>query len=402
LLSPFKVAMNLSLRILFWIAAVGTITSTIYLLMVITAAVRFWLRRRRDDHAGDFIPPLSVLKPLHGAEPGLEKNLETFFEQDYPTYQPDFELLFCARHESDEGLRLARAVGARYPQMQARYLTCGEPEYPNAKMYSLAVMAEAARNEHMATSDADARIERDLLRRAVQSLADPKLALASCLYLGTADVPNLATQLDAVGKSVEMGSGVLVADMVEGGTKFALGVLVVQRRKAFYDAGGYTDLGQYQAEDYVMGKRLAEQGQRVIMAPQVIRLVVPRTSFAASWRNQLRWMQSTRRSRPLGHLGTGLTFSLPFGIAGLLWGVLGGQPELGAMWLLGSCANRWIQAGVMLKALGESKWVWQALIYPLRDLLGSVIWFMSYMPAKVHYHGGKYLITAEGRYKQVP
>jgi len=396
-LAAFKVAMSLFLRILFWIAAIGTITSTIYLLMVVVAALRFWRRRLRDDRAGDFLPSLSVLKPLHGTEPGLEKNLETFFQQDYP----DFELLFCARHETDEGLRLAKTVGAKYPQVQARYLTCGEPEYPNAKMFSLAVMAEAARYEHIVTSDADARVERDLLRRVVQSLADPKLALASCLYLGTADVPNFATQLDAVGKSVEMGAGVLVADMVEGGTKFALGVLVAQRRKAFYDAGGYEDLGQYQAEDYVMGKRLAEQGQGVIMAPQVIRLVVPKTSFGVSFRNQLRWMQSTRRSRPWGHLGTGLTFSLPFGVFGLLWGVLAGRPELGVLWFLGSCMNRWIQAGVMLKALGEPKWIWQTIIYPLRDLLGSLIWFVSYLPAKVHYHGGHYLITTDGRYKHV-
>jgi ceramide glucosyltransferase len=204
-----------------------------------------------------------------------------------------------------------------------------------------------------------------------------------------------------VGKSVEMGSGVLVADMVEGGTKFALGVLVVQRKRAFDDAGGCDDLGQYQAEDYVMGKRLAEQGQGVIMAPQVIRLVVPETSFGTSFRNQLRWMQSTRRSRPAGHLGTGLTFSLPFGLIGLLWGVLAGRPGIGLMWLLVSCLNRWIQAGVMLKGLGETRWLWQTIIYPVRDLLGSVIWFASYLPAKVHYHGGHYLITPDGRYKQI-
>jgi ceramide glucosyltransferase len=393
--------MSLFLRILFWVAVVGTVTSTIYLLMVIVAATRFWRRRRRDDRAGDFLPPLSVLKPLHGTEPDLEGNLESFFEQDYPEFQPEFELLFCARHETDEGLQLARRVGARYPQVKVQYVTCGEPEYPNAKMYSLAVMAKAAQYEHIVTSDADARIDRSLLRRAVQSLADPKMAVASCLYLGTADVPNLATRLDAVGKSVEMGSGVLVADLVEGGTKFALGVLVVQRKRAFDDAGGCDDLGQYQAEDYVMGKRLAEQGQGVIMAPQVIRMVLPETSFKVSFRNQLRWMQSTRRSRPAGHLGTGLTFSVPFGLAGLLWGVLAGRPGIGLVWLLASCVNRWIQAGVMLKALGETGWIRQTMIYPLRDLLGSVIWFASYLPAKVHYHGGHYLITPDGRYKHI-
>ena len=101
--------MSLLLQILFWVAVVGTVTSGIYCLMVVVAAVRFGLRRRRVDHAGPFMPPVSVLKPLHGIEPGLERSLETFFEQEYP----EFELLFCARHETDEGLKTARRVGER-------------------------------------------------------------------------------------------------------------------------------------------------------------------------------------------------------------------------------------------------------------------------------------------------
>ena len=109
--------MRIVLHILFWVAAVGSVTSSIYCGMVVAAAVRFGLRRRREERAAaDFLPPVSVLKPLHGTEPGMERNLETFFEQDYP----EFELLFCARHETDEGLQLARRVGARYPHVDAR------------------------------------------------------------------------------------------------------------------------------------------------------------------------------------------------------------------------------------------------------------------------------------------
>ena len=109
--------MSLLLQILFWVAMCGTVTSTIYCLMVIAAAVRFGVRKRREDRAAaTFLPAVSVLKPLHGMEPGLEQNIESFFEQDYP----EFELLFCARQESDEGLRLARRVGARYPQVDAQ------------------------------------------------------------------------------------------------------------------------------------------------------------------------------------------------------------------------------------------------------------------------------------------
>jgi ceramide glucosyltransferase len=382
------------LNILFCLAILGSVTSTIYTGMVTVAALGFGARRRRAQAADTtFLPPLSVLKPLHGREPNLDKNLVTFFEQDYPA---EFEILFMARHDGDAGLQLAREIGARYPQVDARYLTSGEPLFPNPKMYSLALLSEQAKHEHLITSDADARVAKDYLRRCVQPLEDPALALSSCMYLGITDDTSLATQLEAVGKSVEMGAGVLVSSMLEG-TKFALGVTMALRRQSFYDAGGYEDIGQYHAEDYILGKRLADQGKGVIMSPHVIRLVVPLTTLAESLRNQLRWMQSTRRSRPAGHLGTGLTFAMPFGVLGLIWGIAAGRPLLGLLWLLAMCINRWIKAGIMLTALGEESWVYQTWIYPLRDLLGSLIWVGSYLPLHMYYHGATYVLTPEGR-----
>ena len=63
--------MSLLLRILFFVAMCGTVTSTIYCLMVIVAAVRFGVQKRREDRAETtFLPPVSVLKPLHGSEQG--------------------------------------------------------------------------------------------------------------------------------------------------------------------------------------------------------------------------------------------------------------------------------------------------------------------------------------------
>src|ERR1700742_4746383 len=138
--------MHIALRVLFWVAAVGSVTSTIYCGMAVVAAARFALRRRREELVPeDFLPRLSVLKPVHGTEPGMERNFERFFEQDYP----EFELLFCARHDTDEGLRLARRVGERYPQVNARFVTCGEPmpKFHNAKVFSLAKLNAEAKND---------------------------------------------------------------------------------------------------------------------------------------------------------------------------------------------------------------------------------------------------------------
>ncbi|HEX3570325.1 MAG TPA: glycosyltransferase [Acidobacteriaceae bacterium] len=389
--------MNFVLRTMFYGALAGTVTSTIYCGMVIVGAVRFARRKRREERApADFLPPVSVLKPLHGTEPDLEENIKRFFVIDYPEY----EVLFCARHDTDIGLQLAKRIAAEYPEVRVRFLTCGEPRYPNAKMWSLTALAQAATYDTLVTSDADARVSGDYLRRMAQELADPKRELASCLYVGRTN-GGFAAQLDAVGKSVEMSGGIFVADLVEGGTKFALGVSMVLRRGAFLKAGGYEDLGQYYAEDFVLGNRLAQQGHGVRMANYVVRLMVLPQGFRESFRDQLRWMKSTRRSRPAGHLGTGLTYAVPFGLLGLLWGICGGYPLTGLLWLLGTCINRWLMAAVMLAALEDEERTKPILIYPLRDLLGFVVWVASYIGSTASYHGGTYSIRPDGRFQRV-
>jgi ceramide glucosyltransferase len=389
--------MSLFLRILFYVALAGTVTSTIYCGMVLVGAIRFARRKRREERTPlEFLPPVSVLKPLHGTEPDLEENLRRFFQLDYPEY----ELLFCARHADDVGLKTAQRVAAEYPEVRARFLTCGEPQFPNAKMWSLAMLAEAATYETLATSDADARVTPDYLTRFVQELADPKRDLASCLYIGRTS-GGFAAQLDAVGKSVEMSGGIFVADMVEGGTRFALGVSMILRREAFAKAGGYEDLGQYYAEDFVLGQRIAAAGGGVRMANYVVRLMVLPQSLRASFTDQSRWMKSTRRSRPAGHLGTGMTYAVPFGVLGLAWGVASGHAMLGLLWLLGTCINRWVMAAVVLWALGDEQAGKPTLIYPLRDLLGFAVWVASYMGSRMRYHGGAYSLGVGGRFEAV-
>src|ERR1035441_10175218 len=106
--------------VLFGLACFGVVTSSVFAGMVLWAVPRF-LRERRAALAAlaarpGFTPPLTLLKPVHGAEPGLEAHLATFFEQDYPEY----EILFCARSADDARLETARRVAARYPNTPAR------------------------------------------------------------------------------------------------------------------------------------------------------------------------------------------------------------------------------------------------------------------------------------------
>ena len=387
-------------RVLFSLAVIGTVTSAIFCGLTLVAAARFGRRKRHAERTPPlFTPPISLLKPLHGAEPGLRESIESFFGQDYPS---PYEILFCARCEDDAGLRIAREIAALHPEQPVRVIICGDPQFPNPKMFSLSVMSEAASYPHFITSDADARVSRDYLLRCVQSIAPGHtehgrpVELASCLYLGHVDRGGLFTHLDAAGKSVEMGSGVLVADMLNG-TDFALGVTMILQRQAFLDAGGYAELGNHWAEDFVLGHRLHALGRGVEMSTHIIKLIVADLGAARSFRDQLRWMQSTRRSRPWGHLGTGLTFAMPFGLLGFAVEAARGAWPGALLFLAVAILNRMLQAYGMLRVLGSERTGFYTLIYPLRDLLGFVVWCCSYLPADTRYHGTRFRIMPNGR-----
>ena len=97
-------------------ALTGTISSTVYLGMALVASVRNLRRARVQSRAvasvdATVLPMVSIFKPLHGAEPRLEQNLESFFLQDYPA----FEIVFGCRNSSDAALAVVERLRARHP-----------------------------------------------------------------------------------------------------------------------------------------------------------------------------------------------------------------------------------------------------------------------------------------------
>src|SRR5690242_14486717 len=348
-------------RALLAIAIIGTITSTAYLILVIAGVLRFARRRRQGKCARDHIVAVSVLKPVYGLEPNLEENLESFFLQDHP----DFELIFCARDLSDPALQVAQRLSQKHPRVKVRILTSGEPPWTNAKLYSLEKMWKQASHDLLVISDSDVRVSPDYLREIIKPFANPEVGMTTCLYRGL-PAGGFWTELEAFGYSVEMTSGVVVADMLEG-MKFALGPTMVVRRECVAALGGFGFMADYCADDYILGNRVAESGMEVVLSHHVIDHMVFHHSFLDSMRHQVRWMRSTRFSRPKGHLGTVLTYAMPFGVLGLIAGLASGHPMLGWALFVAAFINRMIQSiAAGYYVAGDRKALTHAFLYPIR------------------------------------
>jgi ceramide glucosyltransferase len=377
------------IRILFIFGLFGILTSSVYLWLVAIAGLRF---RRRRKSSASFTPPVSLLKPLQGAEPGLREYLEGFFKLDYPEY----EILFCARKESDEGLAIARELAARYPHIPVRILTSGASPWPNAKCFSLNEMKVASQHEILVITDSDVRVTPDYLRAVVEPFRDEKIGVVTSLYRGVAAQGGFWARLEGLGMSVEMTSGVLVAEMLEG-MRFALGPSMLVRKRCVDQIGGFEKLGHYHADDFMLGNLVVEQGCRVVLSEHVIEHCIVNTKFEKSLAHQWTWMKSTRFSRPLGHLGTGLTFGVPFGILVFVVAMLLGAPWPGFAALAWTMIVRVLQSVLIgWFVVRDKAAVRMACVYPLRDFIGAVLWIASYGSRRFGWRGGLFEFTGRG------
>jgi ceramide glucosyltransferase len=376
----------------------GLLSSTVVAGMVLLA-VPGYLRERQRALAEvsirpGFTPPLSLLKPLHGAEPGLEGYIESFFRQDYPEY----EILFSARSAEDAGLDLARRVAARHPEISAKFLsTGGQPDYINDKAISMEWMEAAAAYEILVISDSDVRVTPNYLRAVALPFAEIRVGAMTCPYRGVAPEGGLWARLEAVGMSVEMTAGVLAARTFEG-MKFVLGPTMAFRRETIRRMGGFKVTADYCADDFVLGNETYKHGEMVVLSHHAIDHMVINSTFWASMKHQVRWMKSTRFSRPAGHFGTALTFSMPFGLLALAGAAAMGHWGVGLALLGWAVVTRWALAiAVGRMVVEDQSWVGLLILYPVRDLMGFFFWVASYWGRRILWRGKVFELLDGGR-----
>jgi ceramide glucosyltransferase len=386
------------LYVLLALGSFGLVTSAVFAGIVLWS-VPGTLRERRLALAQlaarpGFTPPLTLLKPLHGADPGLESYLETFFTQDYPAY----EILFCARTANDVGLETARRVAARHPHIPVQFLwTDGKPDSINAKVASMELMEAHAAHEILVISDSDVRVAADYLRSVALPFADPNVGGMCCLYRGVAVEGGLWARLEAVGMSVEMSAGVLAARLMEG-MQFTLGPTMAFRRETIRRMGGFKVTADYCSDDFILGNETYKLGQTVVLSHHSIDHMVLHSGLMGSLKHQVRWMKSTRCSRPKGHFGTALTFSMPFGLLALAACAWLGKP----MWGLGlfafAIATRLaLSIGVGRLVVHDTSWFGLLVLYPIRDLMGFCFWAASYTGRRILWRGRVFELLPGGK-----
>lgn len=344
---------------------------------------------RRPRHRDDgFTPPMTILKPVRGLDPGLLENFRSFCRQDCPTYQ----ILFGAADPQDPAVPVVRQVLAEHPEVDARLVLCPEAMGPNGKVSSLQQMAALARHEILVVSDSDTRVAPDYLRRLAGPFADPEVGLVTALYRGAAPA-GLAAHLERLIIHTLFVPGVLVAYLLEGMT-FALGATMAVRRKVLDELGGFAAFAHVLAEDYQIGRRAVAAGYTVALADTLVDCVLGHIPFRHFFARQVRWARTNRSCRPGGYLGSVIRHGV---FLSLLFLLAEGPTALGLGLLATTIALRHAVAVMVstkvLRLADPARGLW---LLPLADLLSIALWALAFAGNTITWRGLRYRMTRGG------
>ena len=367
-----------------WVIQGVLLCALVYCLLSILAALRYLAVR---PAVCDQPVPISILKPLAGLDLGLESNLRTFFEQDYPL----FEILFAVRASDDPAVEVIEKLRCEYSHVFSRLLVTGEPPYSNAKVFSLDRMLVLAENDLVVMSDSDTRVTPDMLRTLAAEFKNPSVGLATCPYRAIPG-PGFWSGLEATGMNTDFFAGILAARMLEG-MHFAIGPTIVARRSVLQSIGGFERLKDYLAEDFVMGKFAAEAGHGVLLSAYVIEHHIGSTDLRHNAAHRLRWVRSTRRSRPWGYVGQLFTMPMPLAILTVAvdpawWSVL-------PLAVVVRAASAWVVSRCVLRA--RLNW----LLLPFEDLASFGFWIAGFFGQTITWRGRRYRLLSDGRFELV-
>jgi ceramide glucosyltransferase len=361
-------------------------------------AARQWARSRPAS-TSEFMPYVTILKPVSGVDAHAYANFISFCRLDYPADR--VQLLFSALDSDDPALVLAERLRAEFPERDIQIV---RPDFsavrgPNRKVCNLAAMLPYAKHDLLVLCDSDMRVTPDYLRRLVAPFrpvpgqAGRGVGLVTCPYRGCAP-ESLPAALEALGIGSDFIPSALVGRALEG-VSFAFGSTIALPKSVLAELGGFEALFDELADDFRLGNGAAQAGYTVVLSDVVVDDVLGAEGFRQMWSRRLRWARTVRSCRPAGYAGAAITHGVALALLFLFAShfALYGWLIFGAVLLLRLgvalfLAERYTQDPNIARFLP---------LLPLSDLLGFALYLGSYCGTRIVWRGERFRLLAGGK-----
>ncbi len=373
-------AMSL-LRSLGDVCLAGAFIGCLFTLIESAFVLLFRDKETRDPSAQ---PPLTVLKPLHDAEPGLQARLAAFCRQDYAG---PIQVL-CGARDHSSAVAVVRAVKRDFPDAAIDLVVDSRSRGLNRKVSNLLNMLPHARYETLVLSDADIVVGPDYLRAVTALLAPPRVGAVTCLYHGLAADEGLWARLSALAINTQFLPQAITAIGLRL-AKPCCGATIALRRSTLDRIGGFGAFADALADDYAIGAAVRSAGYDVVIAPFVVGHRCFENSLRQLVLHQIRAARTIRSIDPIGYAGTILTHPWPLALLGMLSGRMAA-----AVLAVAVLAARVILCRCVERRFGLPRQNY--LLIPAQDIIAFAVYVASFFGATVHWRGSDYRVRADG------
>jgi ceramide glucosyltransferase len=361
-----------------------------------------WLAARKFSlhqkvAAENFIPAISILKPLKGGDATTRESLQSWLKLDYAG---PVEILFGVADENDPATEIVRALLAENPAANARLIVCQNLTGTNSKVAKLAQLKKLATHDLILSCDADVRVPADFLASFVTPLRDEKIALANCFYRLANPTTN-AMRWEAVAVNADFWSQVLQSQTLKP-LDFALGAALLVRRGALQQIGGFAAFADHLADDYQLGRRIAKNGHGIALCPVVVECWGAPMDWRQVWKHQLRWARTIRVCQPLPYFFSLLSNASLWPLLWLFVSAVTAKtfcaPLLAMVFLL---VRMVLAQDLQRRFTPGRKLVSPAWLVLAKDILGAALWLGAFAGNTVEWRGQRLKLRRDGTLEKI-
>ncbi len=367
-----------------WMSLAGLLIAALSMTYVIVAWLAAGARRGRARPAPAEAPPVTVLKPLCGADPGTYEALRSYCAQDYPQYQT----VFGVGDADDPAVAIVRRLQREFPGRDLQLVVDGTQHGSNRKVSNLINMMPLARYDHLVIADSDIRVAGGYLAAVAAPLQDPDVGIVTCAYRGVAQ-SGIWSLFGSWFINDWFRPSVRVAALF-GSRSFAFGATIAIRRDVLARIGGFRAIADQLADDYRLGELTRRLRLETVLSEYEVETLVNEPKFADLVRHELRWLRTIRAVNPVGYACSFVTFGVPAAAFGCLLDG-GARPAL-AMLAITAAARLMLHWKSNKPTSQARHW----LLLPIRDTLNLALWCWGFVTESVHWRKDQLRVTRGG------
>ena len=377
---------------LLWLSIIFALLAVVgccYLVLTAILIDRFVRRSRPTPHLSS--AGVTILKPLHGSEPGLAENIASFRTQNYPG---PVQIVFGVQDPGDPAIAIAVQQSAAAKTGSLDLVVDTTMHGLNRKVSNLINMWRRVEHDRSSLSDSDIRVDRDYLAGIVAALEQEDVGAVTCLYHGF-PVTGGWSRLAALGINAHFLPNVIVG-LGLGLARPCFGSTIAFKRKTFAEIGGFGAVADCLADDYALGAAMRERGYDVAIPPLTVGHACAERSARELWQHEVRWARTIRSVDPVGYVGSIVTHAFPMAlIAALAGGVAGSLgPAIGIGLCVAALLCRLAVLGQLEQAFAlpvQSHW-----LVPVRDLLSFAVFASGCFGYAAQWKGRQYRFSPGG------